>query len=69
MADLPQLLERRLAQLPADAGWRADAAFMVKLRALAIASGGGGVLSYSWTQGVTVLGTTPVLSVPAGDGA
>ncbi|MBP6439314.1 MAG: bifunctional [glutamate--ammonia ligase]-adenylyl-L-tyrosine phosphorylase/[glutamate--ammonia-ligase] adenylyltransferase [Thermomonas sp.] len=38
MADLPQLLERRLAQLPADAGWRADAAFMVKLRALAIAS-------------------------------
>ena len=38
MADLPQLLERRLAQLPANAGWRADAAFMVKLRALAIAS-------------------------------
>ena len=26
MVGLPQLLERRLAQLPADAGWRADAA-------------------------------------------
>lgn len=38
MVDLPQLLERRLSQLPADAGWRADAAFMAKLSRLAIAS-------------------------------
>jgi glutamate-ammonia-ligase adenylyltransferase len=38
MTDLAQLPERRLAQLPADAGWRADAAFMAKLRRLAIAS-------------------------------
>ncbi len=38
MVDLPQLLERRLAQLPADAGWRVDPAFTAKLRRLAIAS-------------------------------
>ena len=38
MVDLPQLLERRLAQLPADAGWRADADFMAKLNKLAVAS-------------------------------
>jgi glutamate-ammonia-ligase adenylyltransferase len=38
MPDLPQLLERHLARLPMDAAWRADAAFMAKLRTLAIAS-------------------------------
>lgn len=38
MVDTVQLLERRLAQLPADAGWRADADFMAKLNRLAIAS-------------------------------
>jgi glutamate-ammonia-ligase adenylyltransferase len=32
------LLERRLAQLPADAPWRADPAFLDKLRRLALAS-------------------------------
>jgi glutamate-ammonia-ligase adenylyltransferase len=38
MPDLPQLLERLLARLPANASWRADAAFMAKLHTLAIAS-------------------------------
>lgn len=35
---LAPLIERKLALLPADAGWRADAAFMAGLRKLALAS-------------------------------
>ncbi|HWS77760.1 MAG TPA: bifunctional [glutamate--ammonia ligase]-adenylyl-L-tyrosine phosphorylase/[glutamate--ammonia-ligase] adenylyltransferase [Thermomonas sp.] len=38
MADLPHLLERLLARLPAEAAWRADEAFMAKLHTLAVAS-------------------------------
>ncbi|RZA17439.1 MAG: bifunctional [glutamate--ammonia ligase]-adenylyl-L-tyrosine phosphorylase/[glutamate--ammonia-ligase] adenylyltransferase, partial [Lysobacteraceae bacterium] len=38
MHDPDPLIQRRLAQLPADAAWRGDAAFMAKLQALADAS-------------------------------
>ena len=38
MHDLQPLIDRKLALLPADAAWRGDAAFMAKLRSLAIAS-------------------------------
>ncbi len=38
MHDFAPLIERKLALLPADAAWRGDAAFMAKLRKLAIAS-------------------------------
>ncbi|MEO5962423.1 MAG: bifunctional [glutamate--ammonia ligase]-adenylyl-L-tyrosine phosphorylase/[glutamate--ammonia-ligase] adenylyltransferase [Thermomonas sp.] len=38
MDALESLVERRLAALPADAAWRADDAFMAKLRELALAS-------------------------------
>ncbi|MEO6226874.1 MAG: bifunctional [glutamate--ammonia ligase]-adenylyl-L-tyrosine phosphorylase/[glutamate--ammonia-ligase] adenylyltransferase [Thermomonas sp.] len=38
MSTPDSLVERSLAQLPVDATWRADAAFMHKLRALALAS-------------------------------
>ena len=38
MHDLAPLVERKLALLPAEAAWRADAVFMAKLHQLAIAS-------------------------------
>jgi len=38
MDALESLIDRRLAALPAEAAWRADAGFMHKLRALALAS-------------------------------
>jgi glutamate-ammonia-ligase adenylyltransferase len=38
MHDFSSLIERKLALLPADAAWRADASFMAKLNRLAIAS-------------------------------
>ncbi len=38
MSTLGSLIERRLAQLPADAGWRADEDFVAQLRRLAVAS-------------------------------
>ena len=38
MHDFTPLIERKLALLPTDAGWRGDAAFVAKLRRLALAS-------------------------------
>ena len=38
MHDFIPLIERKLALLPTDAGWRGDAAFVAKLRRLALAS-------------------------------
>ena len=38
MHDLEALVARKLAALPGDAAWRGDAAFVAKLRALALAS-------------------------------
>jgi len=38
MHDFDQLVERKLARLPAESAWRGDAGFMAKLRRLAIAS-------------------------------